>query len=324
MKYSVGVDLGGTNIVAGLVNEDGKILKKSRFKTRVMEGFDKVVSRMAMAVKEVATDVAQQDIIGVGIGSPGSIESDKGIVYVSPNFPDWINVPLGETLSDKLDGMKVKIGNDANVITLAEYWKGAGKGKDNIVCLTLGTGIGSGVVLNGKLYTGSNGLAPELGHMSITENGPICGCGQIGCLEALASATAIIRRTKELLSSSHSDFRSSLRRKYRTSPDEIEAKDVFEADREGDPIARQVIDEAIKYLAIGIKNIINIFNPQVVILTGGMANAGNRLLIPLREEVKRRVIPSFVNTYEILPGELGDNAGIIGGAYLVSSYDERK
>ncbi|MCD6239670.1 MAG: ROK family protein [Thermotogae bacterium] len=319
MKYSVGVDLGGTNIVAGLVNEDGKILRKSRLKTQVTEGFDRVVFRMAIAVKEVLEDVDLKNIVGVGVGSPGSIEPEEGIVYVSPNFPGWINAPLGRTLSNKLNGIKVKIGNDANVITLAEYWKGAGKGKDNIVCLTLGTGIGSGVILDGKLYTGTNGLAPELGHMSITEGGPVCGCGQHGCLETLASATAIVKRTKELLSTSHSNFQSNLREQHRTLPKNIEAKDVFKADREGNSIAKQVIDEAIKYLAIGIKNIINIFNPQVVILTGGMANAGDRLFVPLRQEVRKRVIASFMDTYEILPGELGDNAGILGGAYLVKS-----
>ncbi|MGQ9856216.1 MAG: ROK family protein [Fervidobacterium sp.] len=304
--YVVGIDLGGTFFKVGLVDtESGEILRKVEWETRVSEGKEKVVERMVKAVLEVSNG---GDYIGVGIGSPGSIDHDNGIVRFSPNFPDWINFNLGGTLS-KLLNKPIFVENDANAFVLGEKWFGAGKGHEHIVALTLGTGVGGGVISHGKLITGKDGIGTELGHVIVEPNGPQCGCGNYGCLEAIASATAIRRMALE----GQKKFPES----QIFSAQEVNAKAVFDAARNGDLLGQMIVERVVNALAIGVANFIHIFNPSIVVIGGGVSRAGDILFTPLREKVRHLVMPSFKDTYEIVQSPLVENAGILGAASIV-------
>ena len=304
----VGVDLGGTTFTVGLVDESGKIIKKISQKTQIEEGKDKVIERIAKAVNDVSTT----DVKYVGIGSPGSIDRDKGIVRFSPNFPDWWDVPLAEEIK-KRTGKKVFLENDANSFVLGEKWFGAGKCYDHIVALTLGTGIGGGVITHGKLLTGSTGIGAELGHIIIEPNGPICGCGVRGCLEAVASGTAI----KKFVMESYKKFPDSKIFAIAGGPDKVTPKDVFEAIPLGDRLAILVRDKIVDALARAIASYVHIFNPQVIIIGGGISKAGDILFDPLNEKVKDYVMPSFFGTFKIVRSKLLDDAGILGAVSIV-------
>ncbi|ABR30996.1 glucokinase [Thermosipho melanesiensis] len=300
----VGVDLGGTFVKIGLVNEkSGKILKKTTIETKVELGGKTVVKRIAEAI----TNLTNNDFYAVGIGSPGSIDKERGIVRFSPNFPDWHNFELAPKLS-KLLNKNVYVENDANSFVLGEKWFGAGKGKKHIVALTLGTGVGGGVISHNILITGKDGIGAELGHVIINPNGPLCGCGNYGCLEAYASATAIVRMAKER------------RKKFPDSvifKDEITAKNIFEAVKLNDRLAVIIRNEVVEALSIGITSFIHIFNPEVVIIGGGVSRAGEILFEPLRRRVEELVMPTFKGTYKIVQSPLVENAGILGAASIV-------
>ncbi len=304
----VGVDLGGTTFTVGLVDESGKIIKKIARETHVEEGKDKVIERIAEAVNEVATE----DVEYVGIGSPGSIDRDNGIVRFSPNFPDWWDVPLADEV-EKRTKKKVFVENDANSFVLGEKWFGAGKDYDHIVALTLGTGIGGGVITHGKLLTGSTGIGAELGHIVIEPNGPVCGCGVRGCLEAVASGTAIKRFVME----SYKKFPDSKIFAIAGGPDKVTPKDVFEAVLLGDRLATLIRDRVVDALARAIASYVHIFNPQVVIIGGGISKAGDVLFNPLNERVNDYVMPSFLGTFKIVRSKLLDDAGVLGAVSIV-------
>lgn len=304
--HVVGIDLGGTFFKVGLVEvETGKIKNKIEQETNVQEGREKVIERMAKAVLDITKG---SEYLGVGIGSPGSIDHDKGIVRFSPNFPDWVDFELGEMLSSKL-GKPVYVENDANAFVLGEKWFGAAKGHSHIVALTLGTGVGGGVISHGMLITGHNGIGTELGHVIIEPKGPQCGCGNYGCLESLASATAIRRMAIE----GQKKFPESIIFKS----EKIDAKAVFDAAKQGDLLGKSIIEIVINALAIGISNFIHIFNPEVVVIGGGVSRAGEILFNPLREKVEHLVMPSFKGTYEIVQSPLFEEAGILGAASVI-------
>lgn len=306
LVYIVGIDLGGTFFKVGLVDaKDGKIVRKIERETKVYEGRIKVVERMAQAVLEITEGF---EYTGIGVGSPGSIDHDKGIVRFSSNFPDWVDFELGGELSSLLN-KPVYVENDANAFVLGEKWFGAGKGHEHIVALTLGTGVGGGVISHGVLITGKDGIGTELGHVIVEPNGPLCGCGNYGCLEALASATAIKRMALEG------------QRKFPESEifkaEEVSAKVVFDAAKNGDLLAQTIVNRVVNALAIGVTNFIHIFNPSIVVIGGGVSRAGDILFKPLREKVERLVMPSFKGTYEIVQSPLVEDAGILGAASIV-------
>jgi len=301
----IGVDLGGTFVKIGLVDSStGEILKKSEIETKVELGGDVVVKRIAEAISNLAGDQYE----AVGIGSPGSIDKNNGIVRFSPNFSDWNNFPLGPKLS-KILNKKVYVENDANSFALGEKWFGAGRGKEHIIALTLGTGVGGGIISHDFLVTGSNGIGGELGHVIINPQGPLCGCGNYGCLEAYASATAIVRMAKER----RKKFPSSLIFKN----EEITAKAVFDAAKQNDRLALMIRDDVVEALAVAITGFIHTFNPEVIIIGGGVSKAGDILFEPLKRRTNELVMPSFKNTYEILQSPLVENAGILGAASIV-------
>jgi len=304
----IGVDLGGTNYAVGLVDEDGKILARIDGETKVHEGPDAVVERL---VKSILSLSEGDSIFAVGIGSPGSIDHITGTVRFSPNFPGWIDFPLAEKI-ERRTSLKVFVENDANAYALGERTFGVAKGMDHVVCLTLGTGIGGGVITHGVLLRGSTGIGAELGHMNVLPNGPKCGCGSRGCLEALASATAIKNFVKEGFER-HRE--SSL---FKTKgPESVTPKDVFDHAKLGDQFALQIFNTVVDALAAAIGSLVNIFNPQMVVLGGGMANAGDFLLEPVAERTKSYVLPTMLGTYRIELSRLGKDAGILGAASIV-------
>ncbi len=310
--YVVGIDLGGTFYKVGLVDiNNGEILKKSEYPTNVNEKPEEVVRRMGESVKDIISGIDKSQILGVGIGSPGSIDHDKGIVKFSPNFPGWINFELADTLKKNID-LDVFVENDANAFVLGEAWFGAGKGYKHIVALTLGTGVGGGVISHGVLITGKDGIGTELGHVVVEPNGPLCGCGNYGCLEALASATAIIRMAHEG------------KKKYPESlifkSEKVDAKAVIDSARNGDQLGLLILERVVNALSIGIANFIHIFNPDVVIVGGGVSKAGDILFEPVRKKVEHLVMPSFKGTYQILQSPLVENAGIFGAASTVLEH----
>jgi len=315
-KYSIGVDLGGTNIVSVIVNCQGKIVNRLKVPTLAERGKEATIKRIVETIHEniVQSTIAPGDIIGIGIGAPGPLDVKRGIINFAPNLPGWRDVPLRKILEDEFS-MKVVLENDANAAAWGERCFGIGRGVDNLVCFTLGTGIGGGIIIDGKIYHGNNYGAAELGHMTVNKDGPRCNCGNYGCLEAYSSATGIKNRVKNRIKEGiKSDFLNFDDDKLFES---LRLKLIFEAARKGDKLTKGVVEEAISYLGIAIANIANILNPEMIVLVGGITNEGDKLLIPLREEVKKRAFYSNYKSLKIVIGKLGGNAGVLGAAALL-------
>lgn len=311
MKYYVGIDLGGTNIVAGVVNENYEIIAKAKTPTARPRPAEDILLSCAQVVKEAVANagLTLDDIEAVGLGSPGLIDSDKGIVEYSNNL-DFYNVPAADILEREL-GKKIYCENDANAAAYGEFVAGSAKGVKDAVCITLGTGVGGGIIIDGKIYSGFNYGGAELGHTVIEVDGPACTCGRKGCFEVFSSATGLIRMTKEAMSD-HADSHM-----HKMCKGEVDARLAFDAMRMGDVYAKEVVDKYIKYLAAGIANVINTFQPEILCIGGGVCNEGDALLIPLKERVFSEVYTkrSDRNT-NIVIASLGNDAGIIGAAFL--------
>lgn len=310
----VGVDLGGTNIVVGAMSDDGsRQFGMHSEPTRSDEGADRVIERMAEMVETTIrtamreTGASRGAFKGVGIGAPGPLDREKGIVKVAPNLK-WHDVPLRDRMSE-LTGLPAAIDNDANCATYGEWWIGAARGGKNVVGITIGTGIGGGLILDGMLYHGSSDMAGELGHITIDQNGRRCGCGNYGCLEAYASGPAIADRAREAIDG---DSVSILGELVHGDLSRITAQTVYDAAARGDDIARDVVRDTARFLGMGIANLLNIFNPDVVVIAGGVTQAGDALFVPLRDEVRRRAFRPAVEACRIVPGELPGNAGVVG------------
>jgi glucokinase len=314
-RYIVGVDLGGTNIVAGAMPLDGsrEIAMQTR-PTLADGGASSVVERIAAMIEEVIaqtiaeTGSQRSDFLGVGIGSPGPLDRENGIVIITPNL-GWKNFPLRDEIS-KLVDLDATLDNDANCATLGEFWCGAAVGGRNVIGMTLGTGIGGGIILEGKLYHGASDSAGEIGHTTIDSTGRRCKCGNYGCLEAYASGPAIAERAREALRGDESE--SVLLSMVGGDPKKITAQIVYEASKRGDIVAREVVRETARFLGAGVSNLLNIFNPDIVVLAGGVTQAGDELFKPLRAEVKRRAFKPAVQACRIVPGALTASAGVVG------------
>lgn len=310
MRYIVGIDLGGTNIVAGTISEDGnEIHGVVSEPTRVEGGPDAVVDRIITLAKASMASVPGKTIAGVGIGSPGPLNTKTGIVLLTPNL-GWVNMPLRDRVSAGL-GMPATLDNDANCAIYGEWWRGAARGVDHVVGLTIGTGIGGGIVLHGDVYRGASDIAGEVGHMTIDSTGRLCKCGNYGCLEAYASGPAIAARATEGIVAGAD---STLPSYVNNDLSKVTAQVVYEAAHDGDDFALEVVRDTAKFLGAGIGSLINIFNPQVVVICGGVTLAGDKLFVPLRGEVKRRAFKPAVDVCRILPGELPGTAGVYGAA----------
>lgn len=314
MKYYVGIDLGGTNIVAGVVNENYEILTKASTKTLLPRPEKEIAADMAKMSRQAVSEagLTMDDIEWIGVGTPGSVNSEKGIIEYSNNL-GFKNTPMAKYISEEL-GKAVYVENDANAAAYGEYVAGAAKGARNAVCITLGTGVGGGIVIDGKIYSGSNFAGGEIGHMVIDANGPKCTCGRSGCFEVFSSATGLIRMTKEAM---EKDAGSEMHKITKERNGKVSARTSFDAMRTGDKTAKAVVDDFIRYLAVGVTNTINIFQPDILCIGGGVCNEGDALLLPMKEIVKKEVYTrdSEKNT-EIVIAKLGNDAGIIGAAFL--------
>ncbi len=307
--YYLGIDIGGTNIRLGVVDEQGRVLSRYRIPTLKEQGKDRTIARLLDAI-EFLIKKTGLPLKGIGIGCPGPLDAKRGIVLSPPNLPDWKKVPLRAIIKKRFR-IPVALENDANCAGLGESRRGAGKGASSMVLLTLGTGIGSALILDNKLWSGKDGFAAELGHVSIDLNGPKCNCGNRGCIEVYASATAVVRRMREALNKRE---KSSV---FKSARDEITAAKVYHAAKRGDRISRRILEETGFYLGVAIANIANALNPEVVVLSGGMAKAGRLLFDRVRETVKSRALKEVTKGLKIVPGELGDDAGIIGAAATI-------
>ncbi len=313
MKYYVGIDLGGTNIVAGVVDEKYNIVAKASTKTNCPRPEKEIADDMAkMAIQAVENaGLTMDQIEWIGVGTPGIANSETGIIEYSNNL-GFKNTPMVEYIRETID-KPVFIENDANAAAYGEYVAGAAKGAKNAVCITLGTGVGGGIIIDGKIYSGSNFAGAEIGHTVIEVDGAQCSCGRKGCFEAYSSATGLIRMTKEAIAENPDGIMAKMAEKN----GKVTARTSFDSMREGDEVAKVIVDKYIKYLAAGITNTINIFQPDVLCIGGGVCNEGDALLLPVKAIVKEEVYTrnSEKNT-EIVIAKLGNDAGIIGAAFL--------
>lgn len=313
MKYYVGIDLGGTNIVAGVVDENYNIVATAKTKTNCPRAEKDIADDMAkMALEAVKNaNLTIDDIEWIGIGTPGIANSETGIIEYSNNL-GFNNTPMVKYIQETID-KPVFIENDANAAAYGEYVAGSAKGAKNAVCITLGTGVGAGVVIDGKIYSGSNFAGAEIGHTVIEVDGAECSCGRKGCFEAYSSATGLIRMTKEAIAENP----DCIMAKMAEEKGKVTARTSFDAMRAGDSIAKAVVDKYIKYLAAGITNTINIFQPDILCIGGGVCNEGDPLLLPVKEIVKKEVYTrNSPKNAEIVIAKLGNDAGIIGAAFL--------
>jgi len=273
-EYAIGIDLGGTFIKGGMVGLDGDVVYSTSIETQAETGPEGVIERMAGLGRAVAEGAGIEwgQVRCMGVGSPGPLNTTDGIVYSAPNLAGWENVPVVKMLEEKL-GCCVTLENDANAAAYAENWAGAGKGASSMIMLTLGTGIGGGVVLNGDVWHGKDDAAGELGHMSINFDGPRCNCGGWGCIEAYASAPNTVRRALEGIE----EGRQTSLKAVLDGGDQITAKGIYEAAVAGDQFAAETIEATGRYLGIAIASFVNIFNPELVVLFGGLAGAGEMI-----------------------------------------------
>lgn len=314
--YRLGIDLGGTNIVAGVVDKKYKIVAKASCKTAVPRPESEICDSMAEVAKKAVekAKLTMDDIESVGIGVPGAVNPKTGIIEYSANlfFHNWEVVQMME---ERL-GKKVHIENDANAAALGEYLAGSAKGARNAVAITLGTGVGGGFIIDGKIYSGSNFAGAELGHMVIVKDGKECACGRRGCWETYASATGLINLTKQKILSEKLEF-SYMLKLCDGDINKVNGRTAFDAMRDGDPTAKSVVEEYISYLSCGLVNIINIFQPDVLCIGGGISNEGENLLGPVRSYIERERYTKHNDKQTVIcKCTLGNDAGIIGAAYL--------
>ncbi len=306
------IDLGGTKIIAAIISNQGRVITREYYLTLAEEGPQLVIKRTLSAIDRLLSlgKIDSSQLNSISIAAAGAIDFGKGLVTLSPNLPGWYDIPLRDLIKEKYRVNTLLI-NDASAAALGEHRFGAGKGVNNLILLTLGTGIGGGIIINGKLYSGPCGSAGEIGHMTIDVNGPRCSCGNIGCLEMLASGTAVAR---EAIKRIRQGERSSLTEIVEGKIESITAEKVEVAAQGGDSLALEVILKAANYLGVGMVNLVNIFNPEMIIVGGGMAKMGNLLLDPAKQVVRERAFQLPAQAVRIVPAQLGDDAGVLGAA----------
>ncbi len=315
MKYTIGVDLGGTNIAVGIVNENYEIVKKGSVPTLAQRGPEPIVHDMAELCKKLLAEceIAMDDVTGAGIACPGTVNPATGIVEYANNIK-FSDFPLVALFSKEMDmpAENVKIGNDANLAALGEAVAGAAKGASSSVMITLGTGVGGGVILDGKMLMGCAFGGAELGHTVIELNGRQCSCGRKGCFEAYCSATALVKLTKEKFEATSGTLMHEM---CENDINRVGGKTAFAAMKKGDKAGAEVVDAYISYLACGVANLINIFQPEVFTIGGGVSGEGDNLLVPLKEKVSEQIYSKDkILKTDLRIATLGNDAGIIGAA----------
>ena len=319
-RWIAGVDIGGTNLRVGLVPfEGGTPAVVRRERTPSGKGAAHVVARVADMLRSAMEEVGRGAVAGIGVGCPGPLDRGAGVVLETPNL-GWRNVPLRDMVAEAT-ALPVTLDNDANCAAYGEWWRGAGRGAERLVGLTLGTGIGGGIVLGGEIYHGASDAAGEVGHMSVDFEGRLCACGSRGCVEAYASGPGIAARAVEGLAEG---VDSRLAAVARNGSGRVTARLVCEAAAAGDSYARRILTETARILAVAVANLINLFNPDVIVVAGGVTAAGDHLFGPLRDEVRNRAFDSAVAACRIVPAQLPDTAGVIGaaGVFKRAAYGE--
>ncbi len=313
--HVVGVDMGGTKILAAVINAEGEIVQQAKTATKPKKGPDAVIKRITQCIREAIDHAGLQpsQIRAIGIGSPGPLDPETGVIIFAPNL-GWSNVPLKAKLEVNLS-IPTFVDNDVNVGTLGEYAFGAGQGVKNLVGIFVGTGIGGGIILDGKLYHGVNKTAGEVGHMIVKANGPRCSCGNFGCLEAVASRTAITRELQKAILKKGQ--KSKLTKLNGGRLDLIRSQTIAKAVKRGDKPTIKVMQRAGKYLGISVASIVHFLNPEMIVLGGGVIEAmGESLLHPIRQAAAKYALPTTMNGVQIVEATLGDNAGVIGASVL--------
>ncbi|MBO5364446.1 MAG: ROK family protein [Clostridia bacterium] len=306
----LGIDLGGTNIAVGLVDAQCKILKQNSRPTNAPRSYQEIVKDMAELCREVTESAGytMADIKGIGVGTPGSVESKTGTVVYGNNL-DWYNVPLAEELQKHFPGMPIAVENDANAAAYGEYMATGGN-TDSFVAVTLGTGVGGGIILNKKIFRGFNGAAGELGHFTLIHNGEPCTCGKKGCWESYASVTALIQQTQAAIAENP----DTLMARYAQENGKINGRTAFDAAKAGDSVAQKVVDQYISYIADGVVSMVNIFEPEILVIGGGISAEGEYLMAPIRKHVEEFAYSKGLPQTELRIASLANDAGIIGAA----------
>lgn len=312
-------DLGGTKFVTALIAPDGQIMAREYNPTLADEGCEAVVQRLLQAMRRVADSagISLVSVSSIAVAAAGAVDSVKGTVTNSPNLPGWHDIPLREIV-EKETGIRTAVINDASAAALGELHFGAGQGVENMFYLTVSTGIGGGIVIGGRLYTGSSGSAGEIGHTTVDINGPRCSCGNVGCWEMLASGKAVAREAQRLVKQGGKTILTEL---AEGDARNITAQTVAAAAQQGDPIAVSVVSRAAEYLGVGMVNLVNIFNPDVIVVGGGMARMGDALLNGARKVVAERAFRLPAEKVRIVAGHLGDNAAILGAVAWIKTLE---
>lgn len=313
MAYHLGIDIGGTNIACGIVNEECEIIARSKVRTNSPRPYAEILTDIIRAGELACEEagIAPSQLDSIGMGCPGTCNQDTGVVEYSNNL-GFKNAPLRPDV-ERHFGIKTYLGNDADAAAFGEYCAGSAKGADSAVVITLGTGVGSGIIIGGKIYSGSNFAGGEIGHTVIVVDGRPCTCGRKGCFEAYSSATGLVNTTREYAEKNP----DSLMAKLIKQDGKVSARTAYQAMKQGDPVGLEVTERYVKYLAVGITNVINIFQPDILCIGGGVCNEGDTLLVPLKKAVAEQVYSknSEKNT-EIVICSLGNDAGVIGAAML--------
>lgn len=314
--YYLGIDLGGTNIVAGVVDEDGKIIVKANCKTSIPRTMDAICDDMAAVAMTALQNagITKDDIQYIGIGAPGAVNSETGVIEFANNF-GFHNWEIVRMMEERL-GTKIYVENDANAAAYGEYCVGAAKDANDAVMITLGTGVGGGIIIDGMIYSGSNYAGAEVGHTVIQHNGRLCTCGRRGCWEAYSSATGLINMTREACSIQQAP-QTILYKSIGGDLSKITGKTAFDAAQQGCPLAQQVIDAYIDYLGCGITNIVNIFQPEILCIGGGISRQGDYLIEPVKRIVEANRYTKHNDKQTVIcAAQLGNDAGLIGAAFL--------
>ena len=314
-KYRIGVDIGGTNIKIALVDREGKIVYSNTTPTRAEMGYEFTINNIKQAIKDLMkeTNEDKNSIEAIGFGFPGQIDYVEGKVLILPNLPGWVNVPFRKIMEDEFQ-IPTYLDNDVRCAALGELNYGAGVGAKNLICITVGTGIGSGIILNGKLVRGASNVAGEIGHIKMTMgDGPLCGCGDYGCFEAYASGPNIVAMAKEYLKGGKSAKFKEL------ATEELSPYVVAQAALQGDVVAIQIFKKMGEIIGLGLTSVINLLNPEKIIIGGGVADAGDILFDPIKDTVARRAMPIQREAVEIVHAKLGNTAGVIGASLLIES-----
>jgi len=316
----LGIDLGGTKILTSVINSQGEMLSRDHSITPAAKGPEGVIQAIHASAQRAVegASITMDRITAVGVGAPGLADGKAGILFTSPNLPGWKDIPLRDILQEKFKKRAFLI-NDGNAAALGEYYFGAAKGTFHFIYVTISTGIGGGIVVDGKVLQGSRGFAGEIGHMTIADKGPPCHCGNRGCWEALASGTALAKAARKRIETGADTTILSL---AEGKIDKVTAQTVQSAAEKGDPLANQLILKTAYYFGVGLANLVNIFNPEMIVIGGGLSNMGNRLLKPAYEEAQKRAFEQAYRTVRFLRAALGRNSGVLGAAAF--AFDELK